>query len=312
MKINAIGAISPQEVTSVDILCGRDKRSYNHVANRRFRFLTALNLERYRETESRRAKSVVVQSLYNQIREAGGRFLVKRRQDDYLIQVPDKVAREKISHALRDKFPRSTLRDVKAKLRRGLSPNRFKENPFVTANARLLRVSLPEAQHASDDHVEHILTTELEAMCNQEEAASSTIQMSMMMMSSSAIAAPLRIRPDPVAPNTYESTVNYGSVLNKSPYDTFWKTASTIRNVVGAFDTSTTLVSMRLPEPDLVPSSSLEIRRKCIHVDNDDYDDESSDFEGIGDFDVGEDLPQNFTAKDCQDLVDMLDFATGL
>lgn len=170
-----ITVILQEEINSTDILCGRDKRAFNHVANRRFRFLTALNLERYREAESRRAKTLVVHSLYHQIIDNGGRFLVEqttRNNGPYYTPASDKTAREKISHALRDKFPLSSLGDVKIKLheqrRGGLLSTRFVDETFMAANTLILQVKLPQNRHTSDIHVEGLLTAELYRMCSNQ------------------------------------------------------------------------------------------------------------------------------------------------
>lgn len=159
------------DITPVDILCGRDKKSYNHIANRRFRYLMAFNMERYTETESRTSKSLVVQSLLNQILDNGGRFLVKRRRDDAFIQASERVARDKISHAFRDKkLPHSIgLRSVKTKLcKLVVDKERFGDDLFIAASARILRTQLPEADCPGiHDCVDHLLNAELEKMYEQ-------------------------------------------------------------------------------------------------------------------------------------------------
>jgi hypothetical protein len=110
---------------------------------------------------------LVVQSLYDQILQAGGPFLVKQRRHDgfYCTHAPQKLVRKKISHALRDKCPLPSLREVQVNLRQSLIVEaRFFDNPFIAANAGLLRVQLPKYKNASDNHVESILFAELEAM----------------------------------------------------------------------------------------------------------------------------------------------------
>jgi hypothetical protein len=175
--------ITHEEVLSdhVDILCGRTKVSFSHLGNRRFRFLAAINVERYTEAGAgRKGKSLVVQSIYNAVREAGGRFLTKQRKDDtFFVEVSEVVAREKISHALRDKLPADHLNAVKAKLLRETScSRRYGDEIFVAANARILRVDLPDRLQSMavpqnrqcDDRVDQILADELDTFCNQQAA----------------------------------------------------------------------------------------------------------------------------------------------
>ena len=86
------------------------------------------------------------------MREAGCRFLEKlEREEDVWLQVSEKVAREKVSHALRDKSPVSTLTDAKSRLKRRLADpnNKTDDYHFIAANKRLLRVDLPEIDHAT-------------------------------------------------------------------------------------------------------------------------------------------------------------------
>lgn len=163
----------------LDILCGRAKVSFTHLGNRRFRFLDAINVERYMNAESgRKGKSLVVESIYNQIRESGGRFLIKKRKDDtFFVEVTESVAREKISHALRDKLPADELNELKAKLQREVAcSQRYGDEIYKAANARLLRIDLPDRLQSlpvpqnrqRDDRVHQILAAELEAFCTQQ------------------------------------------------------------------------------------------------------------------------------------------------
>ena len=121
-------------------------------------------VERYRGAPNAWARRWVVDSIVDQIREAGGRFVEK--VEDHFFQVSEKVAREKVSHALREKCPLTTLTDLESSLRRRLSdPNRkTDEYHFIAANERLLRVDLPDSEHATEKAVRNILTTEIQSM----------------------------------------------------------------------------------------------------------------------------------------------------
>merc|ERR1719223_884973 len=54
--------------THFDVLCGREKESRSHAGNRKFRELIAQNLNRYVKAESRNERSIIVQSIVNEIR----------------------------------------------------------------------------------------------------------------------------------------------------------------------------------------------------------------------------------------------------
>ena len=86
-----------------DILLGRGKVAFNHHGNRRFRVFVGMHLRRYRECNSRAEKTFVVNDVTEAIHEAGGRFLKpKDKAETIWLQVSQKIAREKVGHALRD------------------------------------------------------------------------------------------------------------------------------------------------------------------------------------------------------------------
>lgn len=86
-----------------DILLGRGKTSFNNKGNRSFRVFVGLHLRSYMEANSRLEKTKVVNFVCQEIIDSGGRFLKNKDNDpDVWIQVSQKVAREKVGHALRD------------------------------------------------------------------------------------------------------------------------------------------------------------------------------------------------------------------
>jgi hypothetical protein len=86
-----------------DILLGRGKVAFNHHGNRRFRVFIGMHLRRYMEATNRMEKTLVVNSVSEAIHEAGGRFLkAKDSTETIWFQVNQKLAREKVGHALRD------------------------------------------------------------------------------------------------------------------------------------------------------------------------------------------------------------------
>jgi hypothetical protein len=106
---------SPQEevieASGFDIFLGRHKYCFHHTGNRCFRTLIANNLEWYASLSTKREKSAVSGCLLKLIRSGGGRFLKEGPSLDQWYEVDDKIAREKISHALRDQGNQRTFRN---------------------------------------------------------------------------------------------------------------------------------------------------------------------------------------------------------
>mmetsp|Transcript_24423 Transcript_24423/g.56907 ORF Transcript_24423/g.56907 Transcript_24423/m.56907 type:complete len:262 (+) Transcript_24423:101-886(+) len=85
-----------------DVLCGRGKSALNHVGNRRFRTIVAVNLENYLALKSRSDKTHLAMRIVLAVRDAGGQFLKQDPLTQRLYDIGDKMAREKVAHALRD------------------------------------------------------------------------------------------------------------------------------------------------------------------------------------------------------------------
>jgi len=104
-----------------DVLCGRNKISYNNIGNRRFRILINLNLPHYLECQSRNERSGMILSLTRDLcccendkspsssscvrffkLQKGGSSSSGDNNNRELIELDFKGCREKIGHALRD------------------------------------------------------------------------------------------------------------------------------------------------------------------------------------------------------------------
>lgn len=85
-----------------DVICGRGKRTYNHVGNRRFRLTIQLNIDGYAKAVSKLDKSLVVILIVDTIREAKGGFVKRDPKIGTWMDIGDQLAREKVGHALRD------------------------------------------------------------------------------------------------------------------------------------------------------------------------------------------------------------------
>eukprot|EP00934_Nitzschia_sp_Nitz4_P002517 Nitzschia sp. Nitz4//scaffold4_size323378//57938//58859//NITZ4_000627-RA/size323378-snap-gene-0.403-mRNA-1//1//CDS//3329553300//2507//frame0 len=104
---NSIPLPDNYKLTKYDVINGRGRKSYNHIGNRRFRQMAALNLKRYYEAEVKADKSMVVAGLVQAMREAcpSGGFLKidpKRKAEQGWISVGGRETREKVGHCLRD------------------------------------------------------------------------------------------------------------------------------------------------------------------------------------------------------------------
>jgi hypothetical protein len=85
-----------------DIICGRNKLAFNNIGNRRFRITITLVLDRYMAATTKLDTSNVIKYVSNIVRENGGRFLKRSRDDRRWIELDEKEIREKVGHALRD------------------------------------------------------------------------------------------------------------------------------------------------------------------------------------------------------------------
>jgi hypothetical protein len=152
-------SISPVELTSRDILCcGKsNKHSMGCLANRRFRFLIMLNIERFKGI-ARKAKGIVAKSIFDQIKNGGGRFLTRVVQQEqqqaentayFFVEISEEKARTKIGQALRDglRVPRKygsqdAMFAIKTELRKRYGSKNF----HWRANECLLQLDLSDKE----------------------------------------------------------------------------------------------------------------------------------------------------------------------
>ena len=244
---------------------------------------------------------MVVESIVDQIRAAGGRFVEKLKQDhDFWIQVSDKVAKEKVSHALRDKYPLSTLADAKSRLKRRLAdPNReTNDYHFIAANERLLRIDLPDTEYATDEAVEYILTAEIESIGVTGSDSLFVEERPQVSISSPPRALTREVNPHPVV-SQYSDGKRDGLVYASCSGEIFGRRYSSLDhktndmswNLNTSFESALALRNVVLGED-----------RLYVEIDDEDFADWNNDG----------DLPHDFTADDCENLVAMLDFASSL
>jgi hypothetical protein len=137
----------------------------HHLGNRRFRFIVTLYRDRYVCASSRKAKRMVVYSIVNQVHAAGGRFLVRNKyfnNGELWTSVSPTIAREKVSHALRDKYPLDTQGSVFCRLKAEITNLTLRlgvkdDCLYDLITSFILSTALPRMEHASDNYIEDIL-----------------------------------------------------------------------------------------------------------------------------------------------------------
>ncbi len=98
-----LSLINADDIKSYDILCGRDKATFNNIGNRRFRVLISLNIPRYERASTKAEKASVIKYICDIFRnEVGVRFLKKHKNGGGYSELTVSEARKKVGHALRD------------------------------------------------------------------------------------------------------------------------------------------------------------------------------------------------------------------
>ena len=86
-----------------DVICGRGKKSYNHVGNERFRQRVLTFLDEYSRAKSKLDKSAVLSKVVSEVRQNSPRGgFIKQDANGVWFEVGDFLAREKTSQAFRD------------------------------------------------------------------------------------------------------------------------------------------------------------------------------------------------------------------
>jgi hypothetical protein len=103
--------IGSDEPGRFDILCGRDKRCFNHEGNNRFRSLIICHLQHYKVARSKIERSNVVKVIAEHLKINGSRLLKFDQEANRWYMLSERDVSDKISHALRDKYPPKVLGD---------------------------------------------------------------------------------------------------------------------------------------------------------------------------------------------------------
>mmetsp|Transcript_19223 Transcript_19223/g.28440 ORF Transcript_19223/g.28440 Transcript_19223/m.28440 type:complete len:429 (+) Transcript_19223:203-1489(+) len=126
---------SKDQHTSFDILLGKQKAVFNHSGNKKFRAIVNYNVPKYMDAFTKSCKTQLVRKIYEDMKQSGFRFLKKRKGDDSphsWEEIEESDAREKVSHALRDR-----VREVR-KPTRYCKRSQDEVSPMILAMSKIL------------------------------------------------------------------------------------------------------------------------------------------------------------------------------
>lgn len=134
--------------SNLEILLGKEKAIFNHAGNKRFRAIINHNVHKYMNAPIKSKKSRVVRKIHAEMKIAGFRFLKKSQFKWNDLREAD--AREKVSHALRDK-----VREIRrpTKFERVSSEGIY---PLITSMAKMIKrnqMLLNKATESLEPHV---------------------------------------------------------------------------------------------------------------------------------------------------------------
>jgi hypothetical protein len=115
--------------TNNDVLLGKGKPTQEHIGNMRLHLLVEDHFPRYEDT-NKKGKTEIAREVVQLIKSSSGRFL--RMEKGVWVQVPDEIAREKVSH----RFVRN---------RRNAVARELLNRQVIKANNAGVRPKLPES-----------------------------------------------------------------------------------------------------------------------------------------------------------------------
>jgi len=139
----------------LDVLCGRGRPYQDFVGNVRVSQLVDEHVPLYLRTQERLKKTTIASGIVKSIHDAGGRFLTRR--DDGWEIASDKVARGKISQALRVRTLKKVREDgseaspVPSNATSGWSMDASEGSPKTQRDSKRLRMSDTSSGEADDD-----------------------------------------------------------------------------------------------------------------------------------------------------------------
>jgi hypothetical protein len=165
--------------TSFDVCCGRGKQHWTHSGNVNFRKFIQNNIHLYQEAQTKPAKTALVVTLVEHVRSNGGHFL-KLEEDSSSadfgcwVDIGDFLARDKVSHSLRDQINHQARRKCKLARKQQRQSNfeqRLLEAQEMVSVERLRKVSFMAIQC---DSVPQYVDIPASLRCSEESCDSSS------------------------------------------------------------------------------------------------------------------------------------------
>lgn len=103
--------VKPSEIGTNDVLFGRGGATNNHIGNKKFRTVVAQHQAEYLGAR-KRDKAFIARKIVGIVRERGGRFLRRDRNNGCWSEVGERKATEKTSQALREGLDVRNRRDT--------------------------------------------------------------------------------------------------------------------------------------------------------------------------------------------------------
>lgn len=146
--------------SSLDVICQKGRKAFNHPGNQVFRRTVALYSRSYQEAPNKVSKSIIVNNIVNWIRQNctnGGRFVRFNNDNNTWYEIGDTLAREKVGYTIREELRKKDpvyMNEKRAK-RRILKRQRTAERN--RSNMTSIATTIAEADkdlHVSRGHTE--------------------------------------------------------------------------------------------------------------------------------------------------------------
>lgn len=117
-----------------EILLGKEKSIFNHEGNKRFRAIINYNVHKYISATTKSQKSKLVRKIHADMQKAGFRVMKRDKQSGAWCGIKESDAREKLSHALRDR-----VREMKRPSKRAKKAPTDGIYPMIISMAKALQ-----------------------------------------------------------------------------------------------------------------------------------------------------------------------------
>lgn len=137
--------------SSMDVICGRGKRTYEHAGNKIFRSVCSMYLEKYQRSSGRVQKSSIMMKIVEQIRRNSPTKTGFVRQDPHTLVwyiVRDHLARDKVGHSFRDIMKARKKALEESELSHINEEFRLKRNALIQRQREIFAMLLEEDEKA--------------------------------------------------------------------------------------------------------------------------------------------------------------------